>query len=262
MRIVPSQVVAFIDNALSDVANDDPRMQPEIGPFHAPQLRALIELIRNVPDELMVAGPAEQAKFAVARAAIEHTIGVWQRRNDPNVVLRLLAGNPRLTAITVLRRILITLPDEIPTRSATALTFMDEDARGRLGEDLGAVERAVANGEWKAATVLGGAIVEAMLLWALQRNSNAAINAVSAQNLGNNMLRWSFDGYIDVARDLDLITAETHQHTSMARGFRNLIHPAVEQRRQQRCDRSTAFVVVAAIDRVAADLARTTAQHN
>jgi hypothetical protein len=47
-----------------------------------------------------------------------------------------------------------------------------DDFRKNLRLDMSAANRALANSEWKAATVLAGSVVEALLLWAIQRRSS------------------------------------------------------------------------------------------
>jgi hypothetical protein len=52
--------------------------------------------------------------------------------------------------------------------------------RENILRDLGATERALNNAEWKAATVLAGATIEALLLWRLQEPSPGAIAVQAA----------------------------------------------------------------------------------
>jgi len=55
------------------------------------------------------------------------------------------------------------------------LTFIgDEELRESLVLDYNEVNQALHNGEWKAATVLAGAVAEALLLWALQTRATAS----------------------------------------------------------------------------------------
>jgi hypothetical protein len=251
MRVVPSQVVAFIDAELLNAASDNPALalQPELTVGDAPRVAVLAELLRAVPDELLIMNAAHQAQLFTARAAIERTLAVWQSGNQ-NVVLTRLNG---FTPVSIVRQRLSLLHDEVASSTHELMFIADRDHRARLSEDIAAVEKAVISGEWKAATVLGGSVIEALLLWALRRNEAAARGAASAA--GADLRRWDLVDYLNVARELHWISDNTYAQATLARGFRNLIHPGVEERVRQRSDRSTAFAAVSGMDRVVRDIA-------
>jgi len=90
------------------------------------------------------------------------------------------------------------------------------------------------NGEWKAATILSGSIVEALLLWALSQRTKADIqNAVSnlispgllKREPASNLEGWVFHELIEVSEELKIIQAKTAIQARLAKDFRNLIHP-------------------------------------
>lgn len=71
-----------------------------------------------------------------------------------------------------------------PTLSTSGLQFIqDTELRTELRSDLGAIERALSNGEWKAATILAGSSVEVLLLWALQQKPRSEIPKLSSKAL-------------------------------------------------------------------------------
>ena len=79
---------------------------------------------------------------------------------------------------------------------------------------MGAINRALTNGEWKAATVLAGSAAEALLLWALKQRLAADIGtAVAAAKASGelttkpdaNLDRWNLHEYIEVAAQLGTI---------------------------------------------------------
>ncbi len=84
---------------------------------------------------------------------------------------------------------------------------------------MSAVNSALSNGEWKAATVLGGSIVEALLLWALQeKHSTSEItsavkklvaNKTLDKSPGSNLEKWDLFHLIEVAADLNEIIKDT-----------------------------------------------------
>jgi len=128
---------------------------------------------------------------------------------------------------------------------------------------MGAINRALSNGEWKAATVLAGSVIEALLLWALEQRPPADISAgiaaaMSARALtrepDNDLERWDLHEYTEVAANLGIIKNDSAAQTRLARRFRNFIHPGLAQRVAQKCDRATALSAVAGAEHVARDL--------
>jgi hypothetical protein len=151
-------------------------------------------------------------------------------------------------------------PDESPAPGTPELSFVPESEFRRT---YATVQRALANGEWKAATVLAGSAAEAMLLWAIRQRSPAEItSAVAAArasgdlttNPDSNLDRWNLHEYIEVAAKLDIIKPRTAVQTRLAKDFRNFIHPGVAQRLGEKCDGATAFSAVAGMEHVVRDL--------
>jgi hypothetical protein len=58
------------------------------------------------------------------------------------------------------------------------------------------------------------------------------------------------------AHACDLITDDSKAQATLAQNFRNLIHPGRQARLGEKCDRGTAYAALAAVERVAADLAK------
>jgi hypothetical protein len=69
-------------------------------------------------------------------------------------------------------RFLAKCPDEAPSPETAGLAVLSDspDLQRSLRFDLSEVNTALVEGRWKSATVLGGAVVEALLLWALDRD--------------------------------------------------------------------------------------------
>jgi hypothetical protein len=151
-------------------------------------------------------------------------------------------------------------------RVGALLPFIqDADFRESIRLDISAAGDALAGSHWKGATVLAGAAVEALLLWAIQqidpgRVADAARVCIAAgsfsQSPGTPPERWTFSDYIAIARELALITPNTATQANLAKDRRNLIHPGRAQRLGQPCDRATALVALAAVEFVARDLTR------
>ena len=66
--------------------------------------------------------------------------------------------------------------------------------------------------------------------------------------------RWNLFEFIEVSANLGVIKPDTAIQTTLAREFRNLIHPGRAQRLGQKCDRATALSAVAGVEHVVRDL--------
>jgi hypothetical protein len=167
-------------------------------------------------------------------------------------------------AVTVIRRLLAKCPDEFPSTSIGLLFISDLALRDNIRADLGAVNRALSNGEWKAATVLSGATIEALLHWRLQESSpgpvavNGAINLLVTNGKMSkphvNLDYWDLHHFIEVAGHLKLLSDDTCNAARLARNFRNLIHPGRVARLAQSCNRATAYSAAGALEHVIVDL--------
>jgi len=137
------------------------RTKPKCYGLNAPPiLSGILEVIRNIPEELLVLDSQERAGFTVAVSALE-----WRTNNgvnDPNGFGFPVIGDD-MDCLPVVRNTLCKCPDQAPSQSTAGLVFIgDAQLRKSLLVDLGSAERALNNGEWKAATVLSGSVVEAL----------------------------------------------------------------------------------------------------
>jgi hypothetical protein len=144
-----------------------------------------------------------------------------------------------------------------------ALAFVtDADVRDDLRLDIAAVDRALANREWKAATVLAGSAIEALLLSKLRTVPEQELAAVARGVLKRDrpLEEWHLREYIDVAtvcpRPLPTLRSDTGKQAQLAKDFRNLIHSGRVLRRAQKCNRGTALAAVVALEIVVEDLTR------
>jgi hypothetical protein len=258
-RVVPSQVVAFI-NALWPTADQ----QRNLNGNQAGQLSGLVDLADQVPGELLTMDAAAYAAFICAKAHVTYKLLAWASEPRLANTLGTMPGQSEQVPVTVIRDALALCPDESPAPSTSELDFItDEELRTNLRNDLGAVHRARANGEWKAATVLAGSAVEALLLWDLQTQHAAAVPAAVTKLVASQTLprkppgaveSWNLHEYIEVAADLGVIKPDTATQSRLAKDFRNLIHPGRAQRLGQTCDRATALSTVAGMEHVVRDL--------
>jgi hypothetical protein len=253
--IVPSQVVAVIDRVYP-AAQDYPLVPGGDLPLtEASRLASILSLIDAIPPELFAITPDDFGALFMARSAIEGVVAQSLARG----------GNPYFpwsSTVPVIRRVLALCPDEYPPAATADLAFIpDIDLRSSIRSDIGAADRAFSNAEWKAATVLAGSAIEALLLWAITSGPKADIQAASAAVVGARKRpphadpnRWDLAEYATGAHGLGIVTEETFKATDLAREFRNLIHPGKAARLNQVCDRGTAHNALGALDHVVRDL--------
>jgi hypothetical protein len=140
--------------------------------------------------------------------------------------------------------------------------FIKDDAlRESIRQDIGAANRALNNAEWKAATVLAGAAIEALLHWRLQEPWPGAAtvdNAVTSltrtkKKRFSEIDHWDLGQFIEVAAHLNLLKPDTCNAAKLAQNFRNLIHPGRAARLAQTCGRPTAYSAIGALEHVVQD---------
>jgi hypothetical protein len=266
-RVMPSRVVQTIDELFPHAARNMPNAV--LGAGGGSQYLGILNLLKDVPDELITLEPADYSELVLAKSTIEEHLAHWRSRGNVGE----MAPVKGFDVVTVIRRALAKCPDEYPPSATTELLFINDAAlRDNIRRDLGAAERAFNNAEWKAATVLAGATIEALLHWRLQEPSpgptavQAAVAALVAQrtinNPGNNLDRWHLHEFIEVAGHLGLLKPDTCSAARLAQNFRNLIHPGRAARLAQTCNRGTAHSAAGALDQVIdeLDVARLLAQ--
>jgi hypothetical protein len=258
-RVMPSQVVQTIDELFPHAAKDGRGAVLDAG--HSSQLLGILNLLKDVPGELITLTSADYSGLILAKSTIEEHLAVWRARGNVGS----MAHVKGLDAVTVIRRALAKCPDEYPPAATTELLFIEDAAlRENIRRDLGAANRALNNAEWKATTVLAGATIEALLHWRLQEPSpgraavQSAVTAlVASGTIGQpdtNIDRWDLNHFIEVPGHLNLLKPDTCSAARLARSFRNLIHPGRAARLAQNCDRATAYSAIGALEHVIRDL--------
>ena len=163
---------------------------------------------------------------------IEHQLDAWVYRDQ----MTTMVGVSGVDVITVLRSCLAECRDEYPPPSTVDLMFIpNDDPRDSIRDDIGGANRALQNAEWKASTVIAGAAIEALLLWAIQQPEvqerlEPAVSAAVSRGIirsehKHKPERWDLTQYIEIAAEMKLIRADTKSSASLAKEFRNLIHP-------------------------------------
>jgi hypothetical protein len=260
-RVVPSQVCRFI--ASNPVYEFDGLVK--MNSVDPAVLSGVLVLADQVPDELLTMDNDAYASFITAKEQIKHILAAWTSNRNAGHSPQGFQFSARLNPLAQIRDALAKCPDESPAPGTTELNFIaDADLRTNLLNDVGAINRALANGEWKAATVLAGSAAEALLLWALRQHSATDITrAISAARASGNMTanpdpndldRWNLHECIEVSAELGVIKPNTAKQARLAKDFRNFIHPGVAQRLGEKCDRATALSAVAGMEHVVRDL--------
>jgi hypothetical protein len=263
-RIAPTQVVATIDRLFPGTSRHK-KPQPTHSSGNANALRGIINLVNKVPDELIILPEDIYTDLILATSAIQNQLDIWTYRGD----VGLLQAVKGLDPLVLIREALDQCTDQYPPPATTAgLSFIADAAlRDNIRSDIAAADRALQNFEWKAATVLAGAVIEALLHWRLDQQP--PISAEIAQSVSALMVRnifmekppidrdhWGLHHFIEVSGDLKLIEPHTVVAANLAKNFRNLIHPGRSARTGQTCDRATALSALAGIEHVVRDLAR------
>jgi hypothetical protein len=226
-RVMPSQIVQTIDALFAHAVKNQRGVQLS---GMLSQLRGILNLLRDVPDQLITLTSADYSELILAKSAIEEYLAHSTARGAGAVGhVDQVDG---FDTITVLRRALAKCPDEYPPQTTSELLFIKDAAlRESIRQDLGAATRALNNAEWKAATVLAGAAIEALLHWRLQESLPGAVvvdNAVGAltgtkKRPFSQIDYWDLDQFIEVAADLKLIKPDTFTAAKLAQNFRNLV---------------------------------------
>jgi hypothetical protein len=128
------------------------------------------------------------------------------------------------------------------------------DLRSIIERDYAEVPRCLDATAYKAATVMCGSVMEALLLDALLTDEAKAKQSQNAprHKVGNvikDLDRWSLSSMIEVGIDLQMLRRDTLGLMSHAvREYRNLIHPGAEIREAIVAEKEEAMAAKAALD--------------
>jgi hypothetical protein len=194
-RVVPSQVVAFIDEVFAFARLQRQRnlvqQQYIVDAQYKDRVIALIRLVDELPNELLIMDGAAYNQYVLSVSTIKSTIDFqyWISASPAADIFGRRLGQ----AISDLRVCLETLPDEqIPAATAGLSFIKDKQLRESIRGDIAFANQAFSGGEWKAATVLAGAAAEALLRWAITNKKSPDIErariAVNPRRLRTQMI--------------------------------------------------------------------------
>lgn len=102
-RVVPSQVIALIDQMFSFAATqrDEQSAQVSLGINDSPRLAAIVELADQIPSELLRLDNSRYSELTAALAAIRNALVIWPARGDV-FALRNIPGLGNLNPVTLI----------------------------------------------------------------------------------------------------------------------------------------------------------------
>jgi hypothetical protein len=229
-------------------------------------MAAVVAALLEALDSLDSRITAERLTIA---EAFDWSIGVNRMRN---MLQAWRAGHDQpVTAANVVTiyEMLGRCAEEPTPRVLPQLRFVrDPRLRKSIARDVESLDVLIRDQQWKAATVMGGAVVEALLLDRLLSGRNAArakavedahVRAGAATRRRHGDMHWKtqpFDRWdlwklIAVAWELKLIDDTVVHVCEGVRDFRNLIH-AGRERAKAPCDKGTAKAAEAAVENLIA----------
>ena len=134
--------------------------------------------------------------------------GSW----DAGLHLRYRRPHP----VGLIYRALFGLPDVLPSSDTVTLPFLrDPDFELSVRTDISMASSALRNSEWKAATVLAGSVIEALLLWELKNPHHEPIPKIRNSPPDD----WYLSDYIKAAKKLRCVKNETITDVEKAQDY-------------------------------------------
>lgn len=263
LRSVPSAIRDFISSSFPELkgADNEPVPMERIG-----QVRGLLRLLDNLDPALMPRGGA-YGTFLTACETIRSKVIEWES-HVATEALRRVPGVSGENPVWIIKSLLESCLDEAPKESTRDLPFVEDVAyKQRLRADLAAAELALENSEFKAATVLAGSLIEAILLAEIEQCSpNSLTTAIQKrqlerlkrraktfQQVGGQSVKKALQyaelgELVEIADELKIFPrAETLDAVRLAQEYRNLIHPGKQIREGAVCDQGTAHSALGAL---------------
>ena len=247
-RLVPSEVVRIIDELFSYAGKPD-RPNVRLNIDVNGRVTAIISFIDRLPSELLALPPKAFADFLTNLEILRVKNATAMAKGSGYQY----SGEP----VWHLRRHLADCPDESAAESGKEFRFIDEELRNDLSIDLAEAYGSLHAGRFKAATVLAGAVIEALLVWRLSKLTKderklaiAKLKLSPSQKPQGEPQKWLFWQLIEVAAAVPVIDGKTATQIRLAKDFRNLIHPGASIRRGERCGKGTALGTLAGVELV------------
>lgn len=235
-RILPSQVVAAIDSMFGPNRNE---LDGHAVTYkYRPEVHALLALLEEVPRELIDLSAIDYLELTRCRAVLATSLARWN--TNEMLPARDVGGKDVVERIRLLMK---QCHDELPAPQPELPFIADTDIRLGIEDRIRAAWTDFDAQEWMGATVLAGAALEALLLWALKQTPliDAPKRPLDELHLADLIHFAVANGVIDAASE---------KQASLAKDARNLIHPGRALRSGDTCNRTTALTALAAAYRI------------
>jgi hypothetical protein len=263
-------VVRFIDRTFEPAQRqqDGQLSEYRIHKSERGSAEALLQMVDAIPPHLVAMPGDKFVGLLSAIAELRVGVGAWNAGHGYEVI-RTPGAEPTENPVTVIRRTLCQCPDEGIREDTPEFPFLcDVDLERTLRLDLAAAHSAASGGAWKAATILAGSTLEALLMSAVGKASEAAHDALEAAT--DSVLRmenpppriqkpytdWTLAELIPVARMLCKLSRSCVTACDQTREYRNLIHPGRAIRLGAKCSQGTAYTALGAVHLLAEELSR------
>jgi hypothetical protein len=232
-RILPSQVVAAINSLFGPSRNE--LNVGMIGIAQRDNVRTLLSLLRQVPDELITVPFTDYTEYLQCQSSLTSALSVWDVGDQGPPVRNINGKDP----VERIRHILAVCPDEHPPPYPDLAFISDDTARANVQQDIRAAWIDFGSHEWKGATVFAAAAVEALLFWALKCRADV--------ERPEDLDKWRLPQYINEAERLRVIAKATADQARLATDARNFIHAGKMARTGLTCTKATALTSLAAL---------------
>lgn len=253
-RVSPSQVVALIDRMVPGIETHDSAKTRALRITDTVRLALLVDMVERVPPELMPADAQKHTELISSVALIRSELQTRYTQGGGKAVdFDGILGD--LHPFGLIRRAFAGLPDDVPSGETATLPFIDDPGlNASLRLDISWASSALRNREWKAATVLAGSVIEALLFWEIKQHPQGEVRELAIRK--DDLDKWHLPQYIEAAGKFECVGKDTITGAQMAKDYRNLIHPGASERTGQVCDLGSAHHAVAALDHVVRDLTK------
>jgi hypothetical protein len=235
-KILPSQLVEAIDSMFG--ANRLELDGRAVTHNFRAEVHALLALLDEVPRELIDLGSVEYLELTRCRAVLATSLVCWNLGDI--VPARDVGGKDPVERI---RRLMKQCHDELPLAEPELPFISDADTRFGIEDRLHAAWTDFGAREWMGATVLAGAALEALLLWAVKRVNLTEIPKRPLDEL-------HLADLIRLAVKNRVIDEACERQASLAQDARNLVHPGRALWLGDMCNKTTALTALTAVYRV------------
>lgn len=235
-KVLPSQIISAIDGMFGPSRSEiDSGVVTNV---YRAEVHALLSLLDEVPAELIDLASTDYLEFSRCRAVLTTSLALWNIGDTRPA--RDVGGRD---AVERIRRLMKQCHDELPPPKPELPFIADTDVRLGIEDRIRAAWTDFHAHEWMGATVFAGAVLEALLLWALKQ-----VTLSSAPKRPLDQLHLA--ELISLATSNGVIDAATEQQAGLAKDARNLIHPGRALRSGEACNKATALAALAAVYRL------------